>query len=186
MDVERTMTREVVTCRPEDSLERAARRLHRHDLGGLPVVDQAGRLEGMLTDRDICMAALQRGRALREIAVREAMTRDVVSLSPSQSLLFAAELMGQFQVRRLPVLDGGGRVLGILSLVDLARRAGCGEMRDGEDVGLDDVTTALAQVGAPPAAPPLPLPAPTSTLRRRPARPSRRGQEIPSIRRSSW
>jgi len=156
VELERTMTREVVTCCPEDSLAQAARRMRAHDCGSLPVVDAHGRVVGMLTDRDICMAALDHGRALRDLAVRLAMTHDVVSLEPSHSLALAAELMGECQIRRLPVVDGEHRPIGLVSLVDLARRAESGEMRDEGDVGMDDVSAALAGIGRPrPTARPL-------------------------------
>jgi CBS domain-containing protein len=156
VEVERSMTREVVTCRQDDSLEQAARRMRGRDCGALPVLDARGEVAGMLTDRDICMAALDSARPLWAITVREAMSPDVFVLDPAQSLVFAAELMGEFQVRRLPVVDSRRRPRGILSLLDLARRASSGDVRGREDVGMDDVALALARIGRPRPAAALP------------------------------
>ena len=186
MEVERTMTREVVTCCPEDSLERAARALLQRDCGGLPVVDGKGHVVGMVTDRDICMTALTRGRSLRELCVRDAMSRDVVSAAPGESLALAAELMGQFQVRRLQVLDTDHRPVGLLSLSDLARRADSGELLSAGDVGMDDVTAALAAIArpAPPAA--LPRPAPPHPGAPQSLHPPRNRRSLASSTRPSW
>jgi CBS domain-containing protein len=186
VEVERTMTREVVTCGPEDSLERAARAMLQRDCGGLPVVDRRGRVIGMVTDRDICMAALTRGRPLRELCVRDAMTREVVSAAPGQSLALAAELMGQCQVRRLPVLDESHHPVGVISLGDLARRADCGEPLDSGDVGMDDVTAALAAIArpGPPAA--LPRPAPPHPHLRPAHSFPRTHRSLAGSRRPSW
>ena len=189
MEVECTMSRQVVTCRPEDSLALAARAMRTRDCGVLPVVDCSGALVGMVTDRDLCMAALELGRPLNEIAVREAMASDVVALDPHHSLAFAAELMGELQLRRLPVVDAERHPIGILSLVDLARRADCGEMRGPGDVGMDEVSSALAGIGRP--GPALPGPAACGPLRIvRPASLARGRSLAPrherSSRRLSW
>jgi len=186
VEVERTMTCEVVTCCPEDSLERAARAMLQRDCGSLAVVDGQGRVVGRVTDRDICMTALARGRSLRELCVREAMSRDVVSAAPGESLALAAELMGQFQVRRLPVLDADHRPLGVLSLSDLARRADSGEPLSAGDVGMDDVTAALAAIArpAPPSA--LPRPAPPHPRAPRSLHPPRNRRSLSGSRRPSW
>jgi len=187
VEVERTMTREIVTCRSEDSLEQAARRMRVHDVGGLPVVDGHGRLAGMLTDRDICMAALERGRPLGDITVREAMTHQVVTVEPGDSLVNAAERMGQFQVHRLPVVDDGGRPVGLLTLLDLARRAACGEMRASGDVGMDDVNLALVAIGRPWAGEEPSGPAhPHDPRRSRPVMPRRLRPRVPILRRCPW
>lgn len=123
MLVEQIMSTPAVTCGPSDSLGRAAQLLWDHDFGALPIVNAEGALIGMLTDRDICMAAYLRGQPLGDMTVEQAMARQVYACSPGDPIGVAEKIMGQFQVRRVPVADGDGRVVGVLSLTDLAREA---------------------------------------------------------------
>ena len=124
MKIDALMTRAVVTCRPDDSLNGAAQRMWDHDCGALAVVDGEGHLAGMLTDRDICMAGYFRGQALQHLRVADAMSREVHSLPADQSVKAALQAMEQHKVRRLPVVDAQGRLVGILSLADLVRASG--------------------------------------------------------------
>ena len=84
MRIEQLMTKSPKTCRPDSSLSHAARLMWENDFGCLPVTegDESGRLVGMITDRDICMAAYFAGRALNEIQVADAMTKDVRACNP--------------------------------------------------------------------------------------------------------
>jgi CBS-domain-containing membrane protein len=125
MRVEELMTKSVRTCRPEDSLNRAAQIMWDHDCGAVPVVssDGEGRLVGMITDRDLSMAAYTRGRTLGEIAVQDVMARDLQCCQPADTLAEAEHGMRRARVRRLPVVDESGHVVGLLSLADLAREA---------------------------------------------------------------
>jgi CBS-domain-containing membrane protein len=75
----------------------------------------------MLTDRDLCMAAMLQGKGLSEIRVSSAMSRDLWYCRPDDDLSYAEEVMRMHKVRRLPVVDAQGKLLGILSLSDLAR-----------------------------------------------------------------
>lgn len=117
------MTRDVVSCRPADSLNRAAQLMWEGDCGALPVVDHSGKLLGMLTDRDICMAAYTRGRPLTELSVSAAMSTSVFSCRPEDTLRSVMDAMATRQVRRIPVLDEAGLLVGIVSLADVARLA---------------------------------------------------------------
>ncbi|HVY31606.1 MAG TPA: CBS domain-containing protein [Polyangiaceae bacterium] len=117
------MSRELRTCLPSDSLNVAAQQMWEGDCGALPVVDHDGRALGMLTDRDICMAAYTRGLALGEIAVSSAMSAHVFSCRPSDSLRSLMSAMASRQVRRVPVVDDADKVIGIVSLADIARLA---------------------------------------------------------------
>jgi len=92
------------------------------DVGALPVIED-GQLVGMITDRDICMAAYTKGASLPEVRVRDVMTRDVVTCQASDSLRRVESLMKEYKVRRIPVLDVGNQLVGIVSLNDLARNA---------------------------------------------------------------
>ncbi len=122
MKVEECMTRPVFSCRPEADMEQAAQLMWEHDCGVLPVVGDEGRVEGLVTDRDLCMGAYTQGKRLHDLRVRDSMSRQVFSCLPSDSLEQAIRTMGDHQVRRIPVVDERGRLLGILSLNDLVRR----------------------------------------------------------------
>lgn len=126
MKVEQLMTRTVQTCRATDGLQRAAQLMWEHDCGVVPVVDAGNgtaRVVGMITDRDICMAAYTQGRRLEDIPVTSAMSHDVFSCRPTDSLAVALKVMETNRVHRLPVVDRDERVVGILSLADIAREA---------------------------------------------------------------
>jgi CBS domain-containing protein len=130
MKVEQVMTRTVHTCRADQTLNDAARIFWDHDCGTVPVVDADGKLVGMLTDRDVCMSAYFRGDGLRNLWIGDAMARRVLSTRPEDALEEALDLMRTHQIRRLPVVDGDGRVQGILSLSDLFRAsASSGEVK---------------------------------------------------------
>jgi CBS domain-containing protein len=120
MKVEQLMTRHVQTCQPSDGLDVPAHIMWERDCGIVPVV--AGPMVvGVITDRDICMAAYTRGQALREIQVAAAMSPRVYSCRATDSLATALKVMQTNQVRRLPVVDSEDHVVGILSLADIAR-----------------------------------------------------------------
>jgi CBS domain-containing protein len=117
------MTRSVVTCKADDSLNRAAQVMWEADCGAVPIVDEDGRLIGMITDRDICMAAYTQGLPLAGISVRSAMSTALHSCKPGDSLRSLMDAMAKYQVRRVPVVDEGGKLVGIVSLADVARLA---------------------------------------------------------------
>jgi CBS domain-containing protein len=121
MKVVELMVREVTACSPDDALNRAAQIMWENDCGCVPVVDRAARLVAMLTDRDICMAAYTSGRTLKDIRVSAAMSSEVFACRPDDELLDAQKMMREHQVRRIPVSDEQGRLVGILSLADIAR-----------------------------------------------------------------
>ena len=102
----------------------------------------------MITDRDICMAALWEGKDLHCIPVAQAMSKQICACSPSDSVLKVQSTMRQHRVRRLPVVDVGGRLVGIISVNDIlrdaARLAGSGIKQD-----LVEVATTLSLIGAP-------------------------------------
>jgi CBS domain-containing protein len=129
------MTREVQTCSADDTLTQAAQIMWDTDCGCVPVVDAKGRIIGMLTDRDVCMAAYTQGRPLHEITVESVMSQDVQVCSPSDSPAMAQALMQQYKVRRLPVVDSERRVIGLLSLSDMAY---C--MQSQQTMGADGMT----------------------------------------------
>lgn len=121
MKVEQLMKRTVQTCRADDSLNRAVQLMWEQDCGCIPVVDDEGRPIGIVTDRDACMAAYTQGKPLWAMSVRIAMARHVHSCRPHDTLAEAESIMRAAQVRRLPVVDGNGVLVGMLSLNDLAQ-----------------------------------------------------------------
>jgi CBS domain-containing protein len=123
MIVEQIMTQPAVTCSVCESLDAAARLMWEHDCGAIAVLGEGGKLAGMLTDRDICMATFTKGAAPQAIGVAEIMSRRITTCAPSDSVSTAEGLMRNHQIRRIPVVDGDRRVLGMLSLSDVARYA---------------------------------------------------------------
>ena len=119
MTVEQIMTRDVVCCSPDDSLSRAAQLMWERDCGCIPVV-QDQRVVGMITDRDCCMAAYTKGLPLHQVGVREVMAKDVKCASPREAIATVEDRMARYQIRRMPVVDDGGLVVGLLSLNDVA------------------------------------------------------------------
>jgi CBS domain-containing protein len=121
MKVKEIMTRAVATCQPFDKLLDAASIVQREDVGCLPVVTDDGseRVLGMLSDRDIAMAAGHESSSLAEMYVRNAMTGAVLSRAVNGSLEDALAFMRSTGTRRLPVVDRNGRLLGLLSLSDI-------------------------------------------------------------------
>jgi len=120
MLVAELMTRNMTSVSPEQTLADAAQLMWDRDCGALPVVD-GHRTIGMITDRDICMATWSRGASPSSISVAEAMSKSVVHCLANDSIGRAEAIMQLNQVRRLPVVDAEQRLVGILSLADIAR-----------------------------------------------------------------
>ena len=119
MKVREVMQSPVICVGPGQSVESAAKVLEHYNIGALPVCTSQGMLCGMLTDRDLVIRCIAMGKLPSATAVREIMTRQVISVGPDMDATVAAHLMGRKRVRRLPVVEGG-KVRGILSLDDLA------------------------------------------------------------------
>ncbi|HYV20027.1 MAG TPA: CBS domain-containing protein [Verrucomicrobiae bacterium] len=146
MRIGEIMSRPVVVTRPDDSLEEAARLMWECDCGFVPVVDQENHVAGTVTDRDICMAAYTKGRALRDLRVSDAMAREVHSVREDDDVRQAERLMADKQVRRLPVVDREGRPIGVVTLGDAARFAA--RQQTGR-AGGQEVASSLAEISKP-------------------------------------
>jgi CBS domain-containing protein len=149
MNVEELMTKSVKSCGPEDSLEAAARLMWENDCGCVPITDEQGRPLAMLTDRDVCMAALTQGRTLGEIRVNSAMSGSLHVARVRDPLSEAERQMQEFQVRRLPVVGVDGRLVGVLSMNDIAREAARERPQRQRAVTSDDVAATLASICRP-------------------------------------
>lgn len=121
MQVNDLMTRDVQLIGPGDTIERAARIMAENDIGFLPVTD-GERLVGTLTDRDIAIRAVAAGKG-PAATVGEAMTEDIKYCFQEDDIADVTANMGDVQVRRLPVVDGGKRLVGVLSLGDVATQS---------------------------------------------------------------
>ena len=123
MRVSEVMTRGVRCTRPDATLQEAAAKMKSLDVGPLPVCDN-DRLVGMVTDRDITIRATAEGEAPADVRVRDVMTPGVIYCFEDALVGDAALLMQQKQVRRLLVLNRDKRLVGIVSLGDLAVETG--------------------------------------------------------------
>lgn len=121
MKLREIMTKNVVRIRPDEPVAVAARALAQYNIGMLPVCGYDGRLCGLVTDRDIVTRCLAAGKDPGRTTVAQVMTGRLVTGKPDMEVSAAAHLMGQEQVRRLPVLENG-RLCGMVSLGDLANR----------------------------------------------------------------
>lgn len=138
MRVSELMKSEVITCKDDARLGEVARLMWERDVGFVPVVsNRDGGLVGVITDRDALIGAYFHGTALWEIPVAEVMSRGIATCGPDADVSEAERLMREFQVHRLPVVARDGKLLGIVSLNDLAREATkYGDERLEEEVAL--------------------------------------------------
>jgi CBS domain-containing protein len=115
------MTRDVVSCRVTDTAESCARIMWERACGAVPVVDDENRPISVITDRDICMAAWIQGKPLRDISVASAMSRRLFTVKERDTVSLAERIMRRHNVRRLPVVDKRGELVGMLSVDDITR-----------------------------------------------------------------
>lgn len=120
MLVKDVMMMQTVSCTPSDSLARVMAQMLEHDFGCLPVVDQTGKVGAVITDRDVAVAACLQDVPLSQLPVTGSMSFDAVTCKPTDSVAKAGHKMKERQIRRLPVVDDDGRLVGIVALNDLA------------------------------------------------------------------
>jgi CBS domain-containing protein len=113
------MTRGPKRCTPTTNLAAVTELLWRGGCGALPVVDSAGKVLGIITDRDICVALGTRNRRPSELVAEQAMSREVATCRATDEIHAALEIMRSRKVRRLPVLNENGKLEGILCMSDL-------------------------------------------------------------------
>ena len=114
------MTSNPSTIEPNKTVVDAARIMKQEDAGVVPVTEN-GRLTGMVTDRDIAIRVVAAGKDPKSTAVHEVASKNLVTLDPEQDLDEALRLMAQHQVRRLPVVEEDGRLVGVVAQADVAR-----------------------------------------------------------------
>jgi CBS domain-containing protein len=148
MKIEKLMTRDVRTCRPEDSLAEPARIMWENDCGCVPVVDAQMCVVGMITDRDICMGAYTQGRPLAEIPLPSVMSTTVHCCRSGNDIEDAVELLKAKQLHRVPVVNDSGQLVGLLSLNDIAGEAASGRTVPDKQITLEGVGRTLAAICA--------------------------------------
>ena len=119
--------RELMTSNPcaidaDKSVEYAAKMMRDEDVGFAPIVE-GNRLVGTLTDRDIAVAVVAEGKDPRSTSVRDVASKQLVTIDQQESLEEALRLMAAHQVRRLPVVEEDGRLIGVVAQADVAREA---------------------------------------------------------------
>ena len=150
MKVEQVMSRNVKTCLPNDTLNRVAQLMWENDCGCVPVVDDDGRAVGIITDRDVCMAAYTQGGQLSRLCVGSAMAHEVRSCRPTDTVAEAESIMRAAQVRRLPVVDAERHIVGLLSLNDIAREVARERGASGKpELGSEEVAETLGAICVP-------------------------------------
>ena len=116
------MTKNPKTCAPTDVVAQAAQLMKSEDVGPIPIVGDNGKLEGIITDRDIVLKVVAEGRDPKTTKLAEVMTTDLISCTADGDIEEMLDLMEDNQVRRIPVVDASGRLLGIIAQADIATR----------------------------------------------------------------
>ena len=114
------MTKSPATCGEMAPVVDAAKLMEKEGVGSIPVCED-GRLVGIVTDRDIAMRVVAEGRDPQQTKIQDVMTRDPQTVSAEEPISRALEVMESRQVRRIPVIDGGGKLVGIIAQADIAR-----------------------------------------------------------------
>jgi len=153
MKVQDVMTSPARSCAADAAIVDAARTMWENHCGALPVLDDDGEPVGIVTDRDICMALVRKNRFPARIAVREVMTPYPFTCQPQDGVGEALTIMAENRVRRLPVVNDEGHLIGIVSISDVAAALSSGrqEVR-GADAVHRMVARTLLKISAPPAA----------------------------------
>ncbi len=122
MKVREIMTQEPMCCIPEDSAQQVAKMLLEHNIGSMPVVldQQSHKLVGIITDRDLCCSIVAQGLDPKTTTIARFITTTPTSCRDGENVEKCEKAMQEHQVRRIPVVDGEGRCIGIVSQADLA------------------------------------------------------------------
>lgn len=119
----------VTVITPEKSIRESARQMRVEHVGSLVVVDQDGKPIGMLTDRDITIEGVARGVDVDQTTVRDLMTAPVVTATESEGMVTALARMREFGIRRLPIIDSEGKLVGVVTNSNLIKELS--ELLDG-------------------------------------------------------
>lgn len=146
MKVKDVMTQSAVCCNADTNVGHAVELLWVNNCGMLPVVGNDGKIQSVVTDRDIAIAMGTRNRLPGEIAVGEIATRNVVTCKPEDEIHEALQTMAEKQVRRLPVVDNEGIPLGILSMDDIITHGDIGKWQGSCELSAEEIIRALKKL----------------------------------------
>ena len=122
MKVKKMMHRGVQWVSPDTSVKALAKKMRRYDIGAIPIGEN-DRLIGMVTDRDIAVRAVANGKDVSKLTARDVMTKGVICCRDTDEARRAAKVMETKHIRRLPVIDANKKMVGMLSLGDIAHFA---------------------------------------------------------------
>ena len=119
MQIKNIMSEQIISVAPDDKLRDVVQQMRDHDIGCVPVYD-GEKVCGMITDRDVVLRCLGENRNPDDMSAAQIMTENPLSVSSEQDVEQAAKIMGEKQVKRLPVVDDG-ELVGMISMADIAR-----------------------------------------------------------------
>jgi CBS domain-containing protein len=147
MKLKTLMVKEVIACAPHTNLEEAGRLMWDHDCGAIPVLDDEGHPVGIVTDRDIAMSAVLNHKPLWDISAGEVIgSREVFTCHANDDIQAALAVMQSQHIRRMPVVDGDGRLLGLLSIDDIVARSAQPKGKRPPPVTFEETITTLKAV----------------------------------------
>lgn len=150
MKINEVMTQNPKVCMPTSNLAEVAGLMWQNDCGILPVVAHGGRVVGLITDRDVCMAAAMKRRHLENIAVKDVTSGKVISCHPNDEVRTVLKTMQANKVRRLPVVTNDGTLKGIVSMNDIVLRAHEVKGRQTAEISYADVVRTYKAICAHP------------------------------------
>lgn len=148
MKVQDIMTSDVQCCGPDTNLAAAAKMMWDSDCGALPVLNVQGQVLGMITDRDICMAAATKNKPASDITVWETVSGKVYTCQLSDDVHTALDIMKREKVRRLPVVDEDGVLQGIVAMNDFVFLAGERKGEKAPALSYEDVVRTMKAISA--------------------------------------
>ena len=146
MKVREVMTTDAKGCALTDNLSAAAGLMWENDCGILPVVAEGEKVVGLITDRDICMAANLQNRNLWNIAVEDVISGDVYACKPDDDIRSALKTMQEHKVRRLPVVASDGTLEGLLSMNDVVLKAEEAREKKASELSYGDVVNTYKSI----------------------------------------
>ena len=147
MKVQDLMSKAIVSCRSDTSLAAAGALMWEHDCGILPIVDEAGKVTSVITDRDICIALSTRDAPAWHISTGDVVKAQAFVCTPDDEIQAALKTMARERVHRLPVVDSEGKLVGVLSISDLILHAEKGDPKK-TGISFDEVVGVLQAICA--------------------------------------
>lgn len=148
MNVQEVMTSDVQCCGPDTNLAAAAKMMWDSDCGALPVLNVQGQVMGMITDRDICMAAATKHKPASDITVWETVSEKAYTCHLSDDVHTALDIMKREKIRRLPVVDDDGMLQGIVAMNDFVLLAGEATGGKAPAVSYEDVVRTMKVISS--------------------------------------